>query len=89
MFLTVTGTVSWELQVVKKKMRQSQIVRQTIKEVSGRKNTSRAKLKAAYQERLLKWKNNFKNLLGNPPEAETTDKPIQKIINGQLDVKLG
>ena len=33
------------------------------------------------------WKEHFKNLLGNSPEV--TDKPIQKIINYQLDIKLG
>ena len=54
----------------------------------GRKNTQRAKLKAAsQQERLPKWKEHFNNLLGNPPEV--TDKPIKKIINRLLDIKLG
>ena len=48
----------------------------------------RAKLKAANQEkRLQKGKEHFMNLLGNPPEI--TDKPIQKIIDGQVDIKLG
>ena len=56
--------------------------------MSGRKDILRAKLKAACQEkRLQKWKEHFINLLGNPPEI--TDEPIQKIINGQWDVKLG
>ena len=54
----------------------------------GRKNTSRTKLKTACQkERLLKGKEHFKNLLGNPPEI--TNKPNQKIIIDQLDIKLG
>ena len=48
----------------------------------------RAKPKGASQEgRLLKWKEYFKNLLGNP--AKITDKPTEKIIYSQLDNKLG
>ena len=60
----------------------------TVNEVTGRKSTLRAKLKTACQEeRLLKWKEHFKNLLGN--SSEITEKPLKKIINGQLNVKLG
>ena len=52
-----------------------------------RKSTSRAKLKAASQEQIhQKWKEHFKNLLGNP--REITEKHIQKIINGQLDIEI-
>ena len=48
----------------------------------------RAKLKAASQEeRRHKWKEHFRNLLGSP--FEITEKPFQKIINGQLDIVLG
>ena len=55
--------------------------------MNGRKSTYRAKLEAAIQqERLLKWKEHFKNLLGNFPEI--SDKPIKKIINDKLDIKL-
>ena len=32
------------------------------------------------------WKEHFKNLLRNLPEI--TNKPFQKIINGQQDIKL-
>ena len=39
------------------------------------------------EERLMEWKEHFKNLLGNP--LEITDKPTKKIINCQLDIKLG
>ena len=39
------------------------------------------------EERLEKWKAHYKNLLRNPPKI--TDKLIQKITNGQLDIKLG
>ena len=56
--------------------------------MSKRKSTSKAKLKAAIQEeRMHTWKEHFKNLLGKSPKV--TDKPIRKIINNQLDIKLG
>ena len=49
--------------------RQSRIAWQTINEVSRRKNTAKAKLKAAnQQERIKLWKQHFENLLGNPPK---------------------
>ena len=68
--------------------RQSTIAGQTINEVSRRKNTAKAKLKAAnQQERIKLWKQHFKNLLGNPPKI--THEPITRIINKQLDIKLG
>ena len=45
------------------------------------------KLKAASQEeRRHKWKEYFKNLLGNT--FKITDKPNQKIIYEQLDIKI-
>ena len=49
------------------------------------KSTSRAKLKAASQKEWIYgiWKEHFKNLLGK------SDEPIMKIINDQLDIKLG
>ena len=68
--------------------RQSRIAWQTIKEVSRRKNTAKAKLKAAnQQERIKLWKQHFENLLGNPPKI--THEPITRIISKQLDIKLG
>ena len=68
--------------------RPSRIAWQTINEVSGRKSTVKAKLKAAYQqERIKLWKQHFENLLGNPPKV--THEPITRIINKQLDIKLG
>ena len=46
----------------------------------------RAKLKVASQEEwIYMWKEQFKNLLGN---SQVTDKPIVKIINNQLNIKL-
>ena len=68
--------------------RQSRIAWQTINEVSRRKNTAKAKLKAAnQQERIKLWKKHFENLLGNPPKI--THEPITRIISKQLDIKLG
>ena len=56
--------------------------------VSRRKNTAKAKLKAAnQQERIKLWKQHFENLLGNPPKI--THEPITRIISKQLDIKLG
>ena len=55
--------------------------------MSCKNSILRVKLKSVSQEeRLLKWKEHFKKLLGNP--SETTDKPIQNIIHGQLVILL-
>ena len=68
--------------------RQSRIAWQTINEVSRRKSTTKAKLKAAnQQERIKLWKQHFENLLGNPPKV--THEPMTRIISKQLDIKLG
>ena len=50
--------------------RQFRISLQTINEVSRRKSTAKAKLKATnQQERIKLWKQHFENLLGNPPKV--------------------
>ena len=68
--------------------RQSRIAWQTINEVSRRKNTAKAKQKAANQHKRIKlWKQHFENLQGNPPKI--THEPITRIISKQLDIKLG
>ena len=68
--------------------RQSRIAWQTINEVSRRKRTVKAKLKAAnQQERIRQWKQHIENLLGNPQKV--THEPITRIISKQLDIKLG
>ena len=68
--------------------RQSRIARQTINEVSRRKSTAKAKLKAASQhERVKLWTQHFENLLGNTPKV--TNEPITRIYSKQLDIKLG
>ena len=57
-------------------------------EVSRRKSTAKAKLKAASQEeRIHLWKQHFKNLFGKP--LKITDEPNAKVISNQLDIKLG
>ena len=67
--------------------RQSRIAWQT-NEVSRRKGTVKAKLKAAnQQERIKLWKQHFENLLENPPKV--MHEPITRIISKQLDIKLG
>ena len=68
--------------------RQSRIAWQTVNEMNKRKNTSRANLKVASQEeQKVIWKKYLKNLLGN--SSKVTNKPITKIMNRQLDIKLG
>ena len=50
--------------------RQSRIAGQMINEVSRRKSTAKAKLKATNQQEWIKlWKQHFENLLGNPPKV--------------------
>ena len=66
---------------------QSWIAWQTVNELSKRKITARAKLKAASQEQIHLWKEHFKNLLRKFPKV--TDEPITKIINNQLGIKQG
>ena len=59
-----------------------------INEVSRRKNTAKAKLKATSQQDWIHlWKQHFENLLRNP--TEVTHEPIMRIISKQLDIKLG
>ena len=68
--------------------RQSRIAWQTINEVSRRKSTAKAKLKAAsQQERVKLWEQHFENLLVNP--TKVTNESITRIISKQLDIKLG
>ena len=70
------------------KYRQSRIAWQAINEVSIRRSTAKAKLKATnQQERIKLWKQHFENLLGNP--LKVTHELITRIISKQLDIKLG
>ena len=59
-----------------------------VNEVSRRKSTAKAKLKAASQEKRIQlWKQYFETLPGNPPKV--TYEPITRIISQQVDMKLG
>ena len=59
-----------------------------VKDISGKKRSCQAKLKAdSQEERLDKWKSHFKNLLGNIPNVANT--PIQKICDVNPKIKLG
>ena len=42
---------------------------------------------SSQQEQIHLWKQQFENLLGNPPKV--TQEPITRIISKQLDIKLG
>ena len=62
--------------------RQSRIAWQMVNEVSRRKSTVKAKLKATSQEEQIQlWKQHFENLFGNPPKV--THEPITRIISKQ------
>jgi len=68
--------------------RQSRLAWKIVNEISDRKSTSRSKLKATSQkDRLQKWKDHFQKLLGKPPKI--IENNTQKIIDRQLDIKLG
>ena len=68
--------------------RQSRLAWPTINEVSRRKSTAKAKMKAAnQQERIKLWKQHFENLQRNPPKVSR--EPITRIISKQVDIKLG
>ena len=61
---------------------------QIINEISGRKSSNKAKIKASSQnERLKKWKDQFESLLGTEPSVSNT--PIQIIIDKELNIKKG
>ena len=69
-------------------VKQSRIAWQTVNEVSRRKSTAKAKLKATSQEeRIHLWKQHFENLLGKLPKV--TPEPITRIISKKLKIKLG
>ena len=69
--------------------KQSSLAWKTVNEITGRKRATKAKIKASSQEeRLSKWKNHFKSLLGSQPIV--SDEPI--IANPEqqeLEIKTG
>ena len=67
--------------------RQVRLAWQAVNEINGKKSLSRPKLKATSQEeRLLKWKEHFKNLLGN--QHEIMDKFMEKNFKSQLNLNI-
>ena len=56
--------------------------------MSGRKKSSQAKLRAySQEERIIKWRDHFKNLLGTKPNV--TNSPVQTFIEEELEIKTG
>ena len=56
----------------KKKKKKSALAWKTVNEVSGRKNTEKAKIKAnSEKERIQLWHQHFKELLGKPIQTST------------------
>ena len=67
---------------------QSSLAWKTINDISGRKRSNKAKLKAdSQQQRLDKWKTHFQNLLGKTPVV--SDEPIETVVNDKLQIKQG
>ena len=68
--------------------KQAALTWQTVNEISGRKSSSQAKLKAANQnERIEKWKDHFENLLGKAPSI--LQKETTKVKERDLDIRKG
>ena len=66
--------------------KQSALAWKVVNEISGRKKSHRAKIKAIDQDdRLSKWKDHFHKLLGNPPNI--LDQPTEQISNQELNIK--
>ena len=60
----------------------------TINEISGRKSTNKAKIKATdNQDRIQKWQDHFKELLGNQPDI--SDHDITPIFTELQDIQTG
>ena len=68
--------------------KQSATAWQIVNEISGRKSSNRAKLKAnSNEERIQLWQNHFQNLYGKPPNI--TKVLTRRIIDQELDIKIG
>ena len=66
--------------------KQSSLGWQTLNEITVRKKSTKAKIKASNQEeRLKKWMNHFKNLLGKSPTV--SDSTVEKVIEHELEIK--
>ena len=61
---------------------------QTVNEITGRKKSTKTKIKAFNQEeRLNKWMNHFQNLLGK--SLIVSDSTIKKVVEHELEKKTG
>ena len=68
--------------------KQSATAWQIVNEISGRKASNKAKLKAnSDEERIQLWHNHFKELYGKPPNITKT--PTRRIIDYQLYIQTG
>lgn len=68
--------------------KQAALAWKTVNEISGRKSSNKAKLKASDQkERIDKWKVHFANLLGKAPRISI--KETARIVEGKLNIKKG
>ena len=66
----------------------SSLAWQVINKITGRKNSTTAKLKGdSQEERVNKWKEHFRNLLGQPPEVIPSN--IERVIEYTLPIKTG
>ena len=60
-----------------------------INEISGRRSTNSAKLKASNQEERVKlWKKHFQDLLGKPPQTDEQTE-IVNIVADELNIRKG
>ena len=60
----------------------------TVNEISGRKSTNKAKIRAKDDnDRLQKWQSHFSNLLGKTPTI--IDEPIETIVHKPLNIHTG
>ena len=66
--------------------KQSSLAWQTVNETTGRKKSTKAKIKGSNQEeRLTKRMNHFQNLLGKSPIV--SDSTIEKVVEHELEIK--
>ena len=68
--------------------KQSSLAWQTVNETTGRKKSTKAKIKGSNQEEhLKKWMNHFQNLLGKSPIV--SDSSMEKVVEHDLEIKTG
>ena len=61
-----------------------------INEISGRRSTNSAKLKASNQEERVKlWKKHFQDLLGKSPQTDEQTEIVNNIVADELKIRKG